>query len=173
VPSNAIHNFYQAGTSILQINSSGIYLPNTSGQTYSPGSVLIGNTGTTVQYGQMATAQYLNNSVAWTSGYTLPGTFTKNSATSFVTLTGGVSMYCNNVANQSVNVRLTSSTGPVYTFTQTQFFNIVSSHVFVPTNYTFTNLVAGTYTVYIYGSGTGFTSDSNDYVNMTFRVVPF
>ena len=154
-------------------STNGVFLSSTGGQTTFPQNIVIGSPSSSLQFGQMSTAQYFNNSVAWTGGYTLSGTFTKNSATSFVTLTGGVSMYCNTVANQSVNVRLTCSTGNVYTFTQTQFFNITSSHIFIPTNYTFTNLVAGTYTVYVYASGTGYTSDSNDYVNMTFRVVPF
>ena len=157
----------------INTSTTGIYLPNTPQQSLAPQHVLIGFSNQSLQFGQMSTAQYTNNSVAWTNGYTLSGTFTKNSATSLVTLTGGVSMYCSNIANQSVNVRLYPGTGTTYyTFTQTQFFNIVSSHTFIPTNNTFTNLPVGTYSVYIYATGTGFTSDTNDYYNMTFRVSP-
>lgn len=172
VPSGSIHNFYVNGVSTLQINSSGIYLPNTSNQTTFPQSIVIGNSSNSLQFGQMSTYQFTNTSVAWTGGYTV-GNFTKNSSSSYVTVTGGVTCYTGTVAMISVSIRLyNSSNGVYYYFTQNQVFNIVTSHTFIPTNNTFTSLPNGVYTVYIYGGGTGVTSDINDYVNMTFRVSP-
>ena len=150
----------------------GVFLSNTGIQTTFPQNVVIGTSTSSLQFGQMSTSQFTNTSVAWSGGYTA-GNFTKTSASSYVTVTGGVTCYTFNVGSLSVTIRLyNNSSGVYYYYTQNQFFNIVSSHVFIPTNNTLTGLPSGVYTVYIYGGGSGITSDTNDYVNMTFRVSP-
>jgi hypothetical protein len=130
-------------------------------QSYQPYQVLIGNNGSSLQWGVIYSAFYKNNNVNWNAGVAV-AYFYKASATSVLRCSGAASYYVPGGGgyNTAVNFYNTDTT-VAYILNFTQFTNNANNHVSFPIMAQYAGLPAGNYAIIVSTNG---ITDGNDHL---------
>ena len=143
---------------------------NVPQQSYLPNQVLIGNNGSSLQWGVIYSTYYNNPNVDWKYGVNV-GSFYKASASAILRCSGAGSYYVSPGGMYLTQVNFyNASTGTSNVINLYQFTNNGSNHVSFPIMaQTGSGLAVGTYIVYMSHSG---YSDGNDHLYILSEILP-
>jgi len=165
-------NAVSGSNGAVRIYGSVVTMPDLPAQSYYTANILQYSSSANIAYAQLQSFRFVTTG-NWGGGVSL-GDFGKATLQSAVVIRGDGSYYVSSGGNNTIVLRLyNNSTGGYYYYYYYQFTNVTYNHVSYPFNHFAANneLPAGTYSVFLYISGT-YNTDGNDYISLTVTVHP-